>query len=119
MTKWSVPALTAAFILGAVVGGSFTQPQPLRAAGSMPVYGIYEANVTDQENYKDKFLSLVVPKLEKNGIKYLARGGKNQTLIGAEAPNSSPGKASAQNAVRLPLHSRIGSGGSSPLITDP
>jgi len=87
MTKWSVPALTAAFILGAVVGGSFTQPQPLRAAGSMPVYGIYEANVTDQENYKDRFLSLVVPKLEKNGIKYLARGGKNQTLIGAEAPN--------------------------------
>ncbi len=77
MTKWSVPALTAAFILGAVVGGSFTQPQPLRAAGSMPVYGIYEANVTDQENYKDRFLSLVVPKLEKNGIKYLARGGKN------------------------------------------
>jgi uncharacterized protein (DUF1330 family) len=87
MTKWSVPAITAAFILGALVGGSFTQPQPLRAAGGMPVYGIYEANVTDQENYKEKFLSLVIPKLEKNGIKYLARGGKNQTLIGMEAPN--------------------------------
>jgi uncharacterized protein (DUF1330 family) len=87
MTRWSVPALAAAFIFGAVVGGAFTQPQPLRAAGNTAVYGIYEANVTDQEGYKDKFLSLVVPKLEKNGIKYLARGGKNQTLIGTEAPN--------------------------------
>jgi uncharacterized protein (DUF1330 family) len=87
MTRWSVPALAAAFIFGAVVGGLFTHPQPLRAAGMTPVIGIYEVNVTDPDGYKEKFLPLVVPKLEKAGLKYLARGGKTQTLIGEEAKN--------------------------------
>ena len=76
MTKWSVPAIAAAFIFGAVAGGIFTQPQPLRAAASAPVYTIYEANVTDPDGYKSQFLSLVGPKLEKHGNKFLARGGK-------------------------------------------
>jgi uncharacterized protein (DUF1330 family) len=87
MTKWSVPALAAAFIFGAVAGGIFTQPQPLRAAASAPVYTIYEANVTDPDGYKSQFLSLVGPKLEKHGNKFLARGGKTQSLIGDEAKN--------------------------------
>ena len=36
-----------------------------------------KANIIDQEGYKDKFLSLVVPKTEKYGLKFLARGGKS------------------------------------------
>ena len=85
MTKWSVPALVASFVVGAVVGGAFTQPQPLRAA-TTPVIGVFEANVTDPVGYKEKYLPLVMPKAEKAGIKILARG-KTQTLIGDEAKN--------------------------------
>jgi uncharacterized protein (DUF1330 family) len=86
MTKWSVPALAGAFVVGVVFGGAFTQSQPVRAANT-PVYSIYEANVTDPENYKSQFLSIIGPKLEKHGVKFLARGGKTQSLIGEEAKN--------------------------------
>jgi uncharacterized protein (DUF1330 family) len=86
MTKWSVSALAAAFIVGAVIGGAVNQPHPLRAA-SAPVYTIYEVNVTDPDGYKNQFLSLAGPKLEKHGNKFLARGGKTQSLIGDEAEN--------------------------------
>ena len=46
-----------------------------------------EANVTDPDNYKSQFLSVVVPKLKQNNIKYLAVGGKTQTAIGDEPKN--------------------------------
>jgi hypothetical protein len=35
------------------------------------VYSVYEANVIDPEGYKNNFLKVVAPKLEKHGIKYL------------------------------------------------
>jgi uncharacterized protein (DUF1330 family) len=43
--------------------------------------------VTDPDAYKSQFLSLIGPKMDKAGSKYLARGGKTQTLIGDEAKN--------------------------------
>jgi uncharacterized protein (DUF1330 family) len=52
-----------------------------------PVFGIYEANVTDPDGYKEKLLPLVQPKLEKAGVKYLARGGHTRTLVGDEVKN--------------------------------
>jgi uncharacterized protein (DUF1330 family) len=49
---------------------------------------LYEIrSVTDPDGYKNQFLSLVGPKLEKHGNKFLARGGKTQSLIGDEAKN--------------------------------
>jgi uncharacterized protein (DUF1330 family) len=85
--KWTVSAVAAAFVLGAVIGGSYALTQPLKAAGMPMTYGVYEANVTDPDNYKSQFLSVVVPKLKQNNIKYLAVGGKTQTAIGDEPKN--------------------------------
>jgi uncharacterized protein (DUF1330 family) len=85
--KWTVPTIAAAFVFGAVIGGTYAPVQPLKAAGSLAVYAVYEANVTDQDGYKNQFLSVLAPKLEKNHIKFLARGGKTQSLIG-EGPKN-------------------------------
>jgi uncharacterized protein (DUF1330 family) len=85
--NWTTPTIAAAFVFGAVIGGAYSPTQPLKAAGMTPVYAIYEANVTDQDGYKNQFLSVLAPKLEKYHVKFLARGGKTQTLIGDEAKN--------------------------------
>jgi uncharacterized protein (DUF1330 family) len=85
--KWTVPAIAGAFVFGVVIGSGYSPTQPLKAAGMPMVYAIYEANVTDQDGYKNQFLSLLAPKLEKNHIKFLARGGKTQSLIGDEPKN--------------------------------
>jgi uncharacterized protein (DUF1330 family) len=86
--KWQISALSLMFLGGVAVGSMFNLSPPLYAQGAKgPVYGIYEANVTDAEGYKSKFLSLVAPKLEKHGIKYLARGGETKSFIGAPAEN--------------------------------
>jgi hypothetical protein len=76
----SISALSLMFLGGVAVGSMFNLSSPLYAQGAKgPVYGIYEANVTDAEGYKSKFLSLIT-RLEKNGIKYLARGGETKSL---------------------------------------
>lgn len=85
--KWTVPAIAAAFVFGAVIGGEHSPTQPLKAAGSTPVYEIYEANVTDPDGYKNDFLKQLSPIIEKHGLKFLARGGKTETLIGEPAKN--------------------------------
>ena len=51
--KWTVPAIAAAFVFGAVIGGGYSPTQPLKAAGSTPVYEVYEVNVTDPDGYKN------------------------------------------------------------------
>jgi uncharacterized protein (DUF1330 family) len=85
--KRSIPALTLAFIGGVAVGIAANPTQPLRAAGSAPIYTVYEANVTDPAGYKNEFLKVVVPKLERHGVKYLARGGMAKSIIGDSSKN--------------------------------
>ena len=81
--KWSIPAMSFSwFVAGVVVGIAAHSPQPLRAADRLAVYTVYEANVIDPEGYKNNFLKVVGPKLEKHGIKYLVRGGAPKALIG-------------------------------------
>jgi uncharacterized protein (DUF1330 family) len=81
--KWSIPAMSfSSFAAGVVVGIAAHSPQPLRAADRLAVYTVYEANVIDPEGYKNNFLKVVGPKLEKHGIKYLVRGGAPKALIG-------------------------------------
>jgi uncharacterized protein (DUF1330 family) len=86
--KWSIPAMSFMwFVAGAVAGIAAHSPQPLRAADRLPVYTVYEANVTDPEGYKNNFLKVVGPKLEKHGIKYLVRGGPPKGLMGEPPKN--------------------------------
>jgi uncharacterized protein (DUF1330 family) len=83
----SIPALILVFIGGVMVGIAANPTQPLRAADNLAVYTVYEANVTDPEGYKNNFLKVVAPKLEKHGIKYLTRGGALKALIGEPPKN--------------------------------
>jgi uncharacterized protein (DUF1330 family) len=86
--KWSIPALSLMFVSGVVVGIAVNPTQPLRAAADRPmVYTVYEANVIDPEGYKNNFLKVVAPKLEKHGIKYLVRGGAPKALMGEPPKN--------------------------------
>jgi len=85
--KWSIPAISLVFIGGVAVGIATSPIQPLRAAGGKAVFSVYEANVTDQEGYKNNFLKVVGPKLEQRGTKYLARGGAAKNLIGEPPKN--------------------------------
>jgi len=80
--KWSIPALSLMFAGGVLVGIAANPTHQLRAAGTAPVYTVYEANVTDPDGYKNNFLKVVVPKLEQRGIKYLARGGATKSFVG-------------------------------------
>jgi uncharacterized protein (DUF1330 family) len=84
--KFTIPALAAAFMFGIVIGGAYAPIQPLKAAAT-PVYAVYEANVTDRDGYMNDFLKVLAPKLEKHHVKFLARGGKTQSLIGDEPKN--------------------------------
>src|SRR5262249_21768363 len=86
--KWSVPAMSFMwFVAGAVAGIAAHSLQPLRAADRLAVYTVYEANVTDPEGYKNNFLKVVGPKLEKHGIRYLVRGGAPKGLMGEPPKN--------------------------------
>ena len=69
------------FVGGVVVGIAANPTQALRATDRSTVYTVYEANVTDPEGYKNNFLKVVAPKLEKHGIKYLVRGGAPKALM--------------------------------------
>ena len=82
--KWSIPAMSFIwFVAGVVVGMAAHSPQPLRAATGT----VYEANVIDPEGYKNNFLKVVGPKLEKHGIKYLVRGSAPTALMGEPPKN--------------------------------
>jgi uncharacterized protein (DUF1330 family) len=59
--------------------------RPLTAAS--PRCTVYEANVIDPEGYKNNFLKVVGPKLEKHGIKYLVRGSAPTALMGEPPKN--------------------------------
>jgi uncharacterized protein (DUF1330 family) len=85
--KWSIPALSLMFVGGVMVGFAANPTQPLRAADHPSVYSVYEANVIDPEGYKNNFLKVVAPKLEKHGIKYLVRGGAPKALMGEPPKN--------------------------------
>ena len=85
--KWSIPALSLMFACGLMAGIAASPTQPLRAADRLPVYTVYEANVTDPEGYKDNFLKVVAPKLKQHGIKYLVRGGAPKGLMGEPPKN--------------------------------
>ena len=86
--KWSIPALSLTFVSGVLVGIAANPTQPLSAAADRStVYTVYEANVTDPEGYKNNFLKVVAPKLEKHGIKYLVRGGAPKALMGEPPKN--------------------------------
>jgi uncharacterized protein (DUF1330 family) len=85
--KCSIPALSLMFVGSVVVGIAANPTQPLRASDRLAVYTVYEANVTDPEGYKNSFLKVVAPKLEKHGIKYLVRGGAPKALIGEPPTN--------------------------------
>ena len=85
--KWPIPALTLMFVGGVIVGIAANPTQPLRAADRSTVYAVYEANGTDPEGYKNNFLKVVAPKLEKHGIKYLVRGGAPKALMGEPPKN--------------------------------
>ena len=85
--KWSIPAISLVFIGGVAVGIATSPIQPLRAAGGKAVFSVYEANVTDQEGYKNNFLKVVGPKLGQRGTEFLARGGAVKSLVGEPAKN--------------------------------
>ena len=85
--RWSIPAMSLVFIGGVAVGIAANPTQPLRAAGSPPIYTVYEANVTDPIGYKNNFLKVVAPKLEQHGIKYLTRGLPARSFVG-DAPKN-------------------------------
>ena len=85
--KWSIPAMSLMFVGGVVVGNAANPTQALRATDRSTVYTVYEANVTDPEGYKNNFLKVVAPKLEKHGIKYLVRGGAPKALMGEPPKN--------------------------------
>jgi uncharacterized protein (DUF1330 family) len=72
---------------GVVVGIAANPTKPLRAADRLAVYTVYEANVTDPEGYKNNFLKVVAPKLEKHGIRYLVRGSAPKALMGEPPKN--------------------------------
>lgn len=50
----------------------------------MPGYWVAQVNVTDLERYK-KYSELVPAVLDKYGAKFLARGGRHETLEGDAA----------------------------------
>jgi len=80
--KWSIPAMgLLLFVAGVVVGIAANPTKPLRAADRLAVYTVYEANVTNPEGYKNNFLKVVAPKLEKHGIRYLVRGSAPKALM--------------------------------------
>jgi len=86
--KWSIPAMSLVFAGGVVVGMAANPIQPLRAAADrLAVYTVYEANVIDPEGYKNNFLKVVAPKLEKHGIQYVTRGGAPKGLVGEPPKN--------------------------------
>ena len=86
--KWSIPAMgLLLFVAGVVVGIAANPTKPLRAADRLAVYTVYEANVTDPEGYKNNFLKVVAPKLEKHGIRYLVRGSAPKALMGEPPKN--------------------------------
>lgn len=87
--KWFIPALAVTFVAGVVAGaGTALSPvHPLQAAGSPPAYVVYEANVTNPDGYKNDFLKVIAPKLEKHGVKFLARGGMTKQYIGSPPEN--------------------------------
>ncbi len=49
----------------------------------MPAYWIARMHVTDAEQY-GKYVALAGPAIEKNGGRFLARGGRQVTLEGGE-----------------------------------
>ena len=86
--KWSIPAMgLLLFVAGVVVGIAANPTKPLRAADRLAVYTVYEANVTNPEGYKNNFLKVVAPKLEKHGIRYLVRGSAPKALMGEPPKN--------------------------------
>jgi uncharacterized protein (DUF1330 family) len=61
---------------------------PVPTISGTPILEVYEANVTDMENYKNEFLKALQPKMEKHKQVFLARGSNAaETLIG-EAPKN-------------------------------
>lgn len=84
--KRAISIAAFAFVCGAVAGAGIVTPvHQLKAAGSPPAYVVYEANVTDQDGYKNVFLKSLASKLGE--VKFLARGGKTQQFIGTAPEN--------------------------------
>jgi uncharacterized protein (DUF1330 family) len=54
----------------------------------MPTFEVYEANVTDMENYKNEFLKALQPKMEKHKQVFLARGSNAAEALIGEAPKN-------------------------------
>jgi uncharacterized protein (DUF1330 family) len=56
---------------------------PLPTISGTPTFEVYEANVTDMENYKNEFLKALQPRMEKHKQVFLARGSNAaEALIG-------------------------------------
>jgi uncharacterized protein (DUF1330 family) len=81
-TKYTVVfSMIAGFALGAAA------IQTLHAQAKPVAYVVAEINVKDQDGYKKEFLPAVLPIIEAEGGKFLARGGKTVSFIGAPPPN--------------------------------
>jgi uncharacterized protein (DUF1330 family) len=61
---------------------------PLPALANNQLFEVWEANVTDENGYKNDFLKAIEPKLQKHKVAFLARGFNiGEGLIG-EAPKN-------------------------------
>lgn len=81
-TKYTVTlALVAGFALGAAA------IQTLHAQAKPVAYVVAEVNVKDQDGYKNEFLPVIVKIIDAEGGKFLARGGKTVSFMGAPPPN--------------------------------
>ena len=72
--------MVASFALGAVA------VQTLHAQAKPPAYFIAENDVTNEDAYKNEFLSAVGPYIKAHGGRYLAAG--NATALSGDAPKS-------------------------------
>jgi len=61
---------------------------PLPTISGTPTLEVYEANVTDMENYKNEFLKALQPKMEKHKQVFLARGSNAAEALIGEAPKN-------------------------------
>ena len=80
-TKYTIAMATiGGFALGAIA------VQALHAQGKPMAYGIAEVTVNDKDAYAKEFLPVVQKTVADNGGKFLAAGGKTESLQGAPPP---------------------------------
>jgi len=80
-TYTTLLALVAGFALGAAA------IETLHAQAKPAAFVVAEVNVKDMDGYKNEFQPAILPIIEAEGGKFLARGGKTTSFAGALPSN--------------------------------